>query len=513
MKRDAFLCLLCILFTGICHGQQEDFEYNPDVDNDGWIGVSDLTGLLAKYDSPWPPLVDFNDCGDAIEYNGYVYSTVEINGRCWFAENLQTDRYRNGDPLLFSTDYGHPWTSTTEGYQTYYQNDSVEYADLGRLYNWYAVNDTRGLCPSGWIVPDMNEWKNIGPTPQSAGGDLKSSQYWNPPNTGFSDVGLLNAFPSGRKRSSWWSGFSGHGLEAVFWTPNFYDDDHAFAYRLTYYSPELDLTAIDKNAGMSVRCVLNEDFTGCTSEEYLEYNAVANVDDGSCLTLKIEGCMNELAQNYNEVANVDDGSCEILDSPCNGYQTITFDSFEYSLVEIGSQCWFKENLRSESNNTGLSLPFTTDFGAWTQWSSSGYSVMPDLTASQDYGFLYNWYSAGSGEVCPSGWRVPQKSDFDLLLETAGGAENAGGALKATSNLWLQPNIGATDAYGFSALPAGKIRDCWWCGGTELGSKAHFWTSTADTVSAVEFSLSHDSISIQEDNSSFNLGLSVRCIRD
>ena len=139
--------------------------------------------------------------------------------------------------------------------------------------------------------------------------------------------------------------------------------------------------------------------------------------------------------------------------------------------------------------------------------------MPDLTASQDYGFLYNWYFAGSGEVCPSGWRVPQKSDFDLLLETAGGAENAGGALKATSNLWLQPNIGATDAYGFSALPAGIIRDCWWCGGTELGSKAHFWTSTADTVSAVEFSLSHDSTSIQEDNSSFNLGLSVRCIRD
>ena len=80
---------------------------------------------------------------------------------------------------------------------------------------------------------------------------------------------------------------------------------------------------------------------GCTDPAYVEYNASANTDDGSCSTSVVEGCTDPADVNYNAAANTDDGGC--ASNPCG---SIEFDGYTYSLVEIGDQCWFAENLRT-----------------------------------------------------------------------------------------------------------------------------------------------------------------------
>jgi uncharacterized protein (TIGR02145 family) len=108
-----------------------------------------------------------------VSYQGYDYATVLIGDQCWFAENLRNENYDNGDAIpsgLSDSD----WSSTTSGATTVYGEGSsscITYSpdgdacdeawslnEYGRLYNWYAVDDARGLCPSGWHVPTDGEW-------------------------------------------------------------------------------------------------------------------------------------------------------------------------------------------------------------------------------------------------------------------------------------------------------------------------------------------------------------------
>ena len=112
-------------------------------------------------------------CGDPLEYQGYDYETVQIGEQCWFAENLRAENYRNGDAiptLLGSTE----WATTVLGALAVFGEGSLACSDLneeedecdqyfalneyGRLYNWYAVDDARGLCPGGWHIPSDGEW-------------------------------------------------------------------------------------------------------------------------------------------------------------------------------------------------------------------------------------------------------------------------------------------------------------------------------------------------------------------
>ena len=116
------------------------------------------------------------DCGLPVSYQGYDYATVLIVEQCWFAENLRSENYENGDaiPLGFSDT---EWTSTTSGATAVYgegSSDCYTYTpdgdacdeawslnEYGRVYNWYAVDDVRGLCPSGWHVPTDGEWMTM----------------------------------------------------------------------------------------------------------------------------------------------------------------------------------------------------------------------------------------------------------------------------------------------------------------------------------------------------------------
>ncbi|MDA9019180.1 fibrobacter succinogenes major paralogous domain-containing protein [Flavobacteriales bacterium] len=175
-----------------------------------------------------------------MNYHGYDYATVQIGEQCWFAENLRTTVYANGDTIPAGLTDGE-WTSTTAGATAVYgeasgycENYSPEIdacedlqslEEYGRLYNWYAVDDARGLCPSGWHVPTYGEWTNLENyiTSQGYAGTegtaLKSIYGWTEDffgSNGTDDFGF-SALPGG-SRNAGEGYFYGAGTVGYWWS-------------------------------------------------------------------------------------------------------------------------------------------------------------------------------------------------------------------------------------------------------------------------------------------------------
>jgi len=91
------------------------------------------------------------------DIDGNRYNTVQIGEQLWMAENLRTSRYANGDLIPNITDQER-WFNLETGAWVYYDNNSAFHDKYGKLYNWFAVADERGLCPGGWRIPDAGDW-------------------------------------------------------------------------------------------------------------------------------------------------------------------------------------------------------------------------------------------------------------------------------------------------------------------------------------------------------------------
>ncbi len=129
------------------------------------------------------------------------YGTVTIGTQVWMTRNLDVDHYRNGDPIP-EVKSASLWKSLTTGAWCYFKNDKDSGVTYGKLYNWYAVNDPRGLAPVGWHIPSDAEWSTLSAYlggDSIAGGKLKESgtSHWNIPNTGATNVSGFSALPGG----------------------------------------------------------------------------------------------------------------------------------------------------------------------------------------------------------------------------------------------------------------------------------------------------------------------------
>ena len=94
------------------------------------------------------------------DIDGNSYKTVKIGEQIWMAENLKVTQYRNGDPIPNLTDEN-DWENTEQGAYCNYDNNEDNVETYGRLYNWYAVDDNRGLAPNGWHIPTDDEFKQL----------------------------------------------------------------------------------------------------------------------------------------------------------------------------------------------------------------------------------------------------------------------------------------------------------------------------------------------------------------
>ena len=197
-----------------------------------------------------------------IDINGKVYQTIVIGNQTWMAENLNADRFRNGDIIKHvKTDAEWEKANTNKiPAWCYIGNDPGKGNKFGKLYNWYAVNDSRGLAPLGWHIPSSEDWdslKNF--LGENAGEKMKSKYGWLPSMDNFKDGNGSNL-----------SGFSGLaggyrlnggfyslaiGYIGQWWSSTEYDSKNSYSYCLFNESDYLSKDKDFKNEGFSVRCV------------------------------------------------------------------------------------------------------------------------------------------------------------------------------------------------------------------------------------------------------------------
>jgi uncharacterized protein (TIGR02145 family) len=188
----------------------------------------------------------------------------------------------------------------------------------------------------------------------------------------------------------------------------------------------------------------------------------------------------------------------------------------YNTVLIGYQCWMKENLKTRNYNTGLPVSIITDNVAWAS-SSSGARCWynnDSATYAATYGALYNWFAAGTGNLCPTGWHVPADAEWTVLTDFVGGLSVAGIHLKEAGTAhWNSPNSGATNSTGFTALPGGA-RGAGTGTFADIGNSGYWWSSTPSSATQSWIrNLSHNMMTAGRGYLLNTFGLSVRCVRD
>ncbi|PBC66720.1 fibrobacter succinogenes major paralogous domain-containing protein [Fibrobacter sp. UWS1] len=429
------------------------------------------------------PAVSYGELTDARD--GQVYKTVQIGEQIWMAENLNY-AYNEG---------------TAQSYC--YNNSADSCAKYGRLYLWSAAMDSaavfggcgygstcgagsattevRGVCPAGWHLPSRAEFETLFAAvggQDVAGTVLKSTSGWTDDGNGTDSYGF-SALPAGIRDTS--GDFYSAGYYAGFWSATEGGSNDAYYMGLFYYNDGAYLHSYYKYSGFSVRCLRNS-FSSAVSSS----SAATSSSSSSP------------AVSYGKLTDARDGQV-------------------YKTVQIGGQVWMAENLNY----------------AYNEGTAKSYCYENSADSCAKYGRLYLWSAAmdsaavfgdggGCGDglfceagsatfevqgVCPAGWHLPRKAEFETLFAAVGGKMVAVKALKSTSG-WMEDGNG-TDVYGFSALPAGYYNDGNFF---NVGSNATFWSATEGSSNyAYAWYLSAGSAYLNGLNK--GNGSAVRCLRN
>jgi uncharacterized protein (TIGR02145 family) len=214
-------------------------------------------------------LLSYNAVGSSLTYSNEwsintggsipTGSTVTICNQVWMTKNLDVSTYRNGDAIPQVTDPTQ-WYNLTTGAWCYYNNDAANGPIYGKLYNWYAVNDVRGLAPTGYHVPSDTEWttlENCLGGDSVAGGKMKEAglMHWISPNMGATNISGFTGLPGGYRNENGW--FYNIGNSVSFWSSTHvsWNSPTAFEYSLYALGPELTREYWWLKQGYYVRCV------------------------------------------------------------------------------------------------------------------------------------------------------------------------------------------------------------------------------------------------------------------
>ena len=431
--------------------------------------------------------------------DGKTYKTVKIGDQVWMAENLN-----------FETD------------SSFCYSDSAYFCAMhGRLYKWAAAvgksesecgygntcslpsGDVQGVCPSGWHLPSKAEFKSLIATvgeDSTAGKVLKSASGWTAGGYGTDDFGFA-ALPAGTRGHG--GGYSGAYFLAFFWSSTEIDDNNVFNMYLTFNGDSVHQSGDIKDFAFSVRCVKDdgtvpESSSGVTPQSS---SGETSVSSSSSVTL-VAPCKTETEDN-----------CE--------YGTLTDfrDGQTYKTVKIGDQVWMAENLNIDAANSCCyhdSAEYCSKYGRLYNWA--GAMDAEGKWSTNSVNCRYTGECSPTYPVrgaCPEGWHLPDSTEWGKLLTAVGGLDVAAKMLKSTSG-WQdceEENCNGTDAYGFSALPAGYM-DRYGSAFTYYeGVSTGFYTSTqVDKNDAYRVYLYRNNVvdftsDIKAD------GFSVRCVKD
>ena len=180
-------------------------------------------------------------------------NTFFVDGVEWSTYNLDGVVYANGDSIPYIEDTL-LWKSTKEGAWCYYENQRVD--EYGKLYNGYAITDSRGLCPQGWHVATKEEWNAL---VRKFGGDsaaahaLKKTMYWKGVDMSGQNKSGFSALPAGNRTI--YGTFNGRTNSGVFWTGSEADSGKVWTRYINRLHNRVGEKAGDKTNGLSCRCV------------------------------------------------------------------------------------------------------------------------------------------------------------------------------------------------------------------------------------------------------------------
>jgi uncharacterized protein (TIGR02145 family) len=208
-------------------------------------------------------IITYSAGNGVTDIDGNAYTSIIINGQEWMQQNLAVTKYRNGDPIATGLS-NTAWVSTTSGAYALYNDNVMNNAMYGKLYNWFAVNDVRGLCPTGWHVPSNVEWSTLidyldpnasggDSYPNSAGGHMKSTSGWDSPNEGATNESGFTGLPGGFRDFD--GPYNYIGRHGFWWSSTAFDNTGAWHRELYFNDTNVFRQDLLKQFGFSVRCV------------------------------------------------------------------------------------------------------------------------------------------------------------------------------------------------------------------------------------------------------------------
>ena len=231
------------------------------VTNSAGTGYGDVISFTTK-----SSVIVFNPSlsyGTVNDVDGNIYKTITIGTQTWMAENLRTTYYRNGDAIPEVAD-NTAWGNLSAGAYCNYNNTSAKdnIATYGRLYNWYAVSDSRKIAPIGWHVATHAEWATLITYlggENVAGGKMKEvgTTHWISPNVEASNSSGFTAIPGGmrEKNDILGSQYGGLGYNNWWWSSTSSDASNAWFRSLYSDATVILYNAYNKSDGLYVRCV------------------------------------------------------------------------------------------------------------------------------------------------------------------------------------------------------------------------------------------------------------------
>jgi uncharacterized protein (TIGR02145 family) len=440
-----------------------------------------------------------------------VYNWTKIGDQVWMAENLAYLPSVNAITEAASNEARY-YVYNYDGTDVVAAKASSDYASYGVLYNWPAAmageatssaypSGVKGICPTGWHLPSTAEWDtlvNYVMDSSPAGTKLKSVYGWTSgAETGTDSYGF-SALPSGYYDGSVFK----YGFSQGFWWTATRSGITANIRNIAFDNVSVYAYVGDVYDGSSVRCL--QDMTPAPS---------SSSSPSSSSVVMPSSSSNSVAWCATA------GNC--------GTITDTRDNKTYNWTKIGTQTWMAENL---DFGTYIANGSGTNQADATTTSAQKYCYGDNEDNCTTYGGLYQWHSVmallfscnstpgipGScivntphRGICPEGWHVPSDSEWTVLLNYAGGEGVAGGKLKEEGTIhWFSPNTGATNEFGFSALPGGAIEGY-------MPYDGYWWTSSSmysSSATSMDMSFNQNFVS-RRTGARPQEGYSVRCLQD
>lgn len=252
-----------ITATGVCWNTTPSPVISGSKTSDGTSVAfsSTLSGLIGNttyFVRAYATNVSGTGYGNEISFTT-LPDAIKIGSQTWMDNNLNVTHYLNGDPIVNVID-GAQWLNLTKGAYCDYDNTSSNSTTYGHLYNWYAVTDSRNICPIGWHVATVNDWQvltNYLGGLAVAGGKMKETGivHWHDPNVGATNESGFTALPGGHRYSD--AAFFNVGINAYWWTSTEASATNANYRLVSQNGPGMAVSDFPKVGGFSVRCVKN----------------------------------------------------------------------------------------------------------------------------------------------------------------------------------------------------------------------------------------------------------------